>query len=134
MKTVHDPCPAGWRVVGKNSYLSFFPNQSYTGSSGIYQSESINISNKDNLINDGGALVYFEGSPGENGRRTYIRLNGYQEQTNKFNYIGNMTNLWCREYSGGGCAFDINDGGNRSNISAWEISDAHPIRCQQDRK
>ena len=134
VKTVHDPCPAGWRVVGKNSYLSFFPNQSYTGSSGIYQSESINISNKDNLINDGGALVYFEGSPGENGRRTYIRLNGYQEQTNKFNYIGNMTNLWCREYSGGGCAFDINDGGNRSNISAWEISDAHPIRCQQDRK
>ena len=133
-KAEHDPCPAGWRVASKTSYLSFFVSESYAGGTNTGANEALNISNKASVVDDGGALIYFEGTPEKNGRRTYVRLTGYQEQTNKFNYIGNMTNVWCRECNGRGYALDINDGGKRSNISVWEISDAHPVRCAQDRE
>jgi len=141
-KTEYDPCPAGWRVTSKVNYQSFFTNQSYTESEDV---QTMNLANSSSLEGNGGAVLYFENQT--SGRSTYIRLTGYQEYANSFNYINGMSNLWCREAKGGdagkhGYALAIilankvgyARGGKRNISNVWATRDAHPLRCIQDRK
>lgn len=141
-KTVHDPCPAGWRVAGKMSYFSFFQNASYAGSSSNRNQDAMNIANGANLSVDGGVVLYFEGLPASGGRTTYVRLAGYQERADRFSYIGKMGNMWCRERDPRqiyhAYALTVNNGGlwgsSAYNVAGgWSLSDAHPVRCTQDR-
>ncbi|WP_455637522.1 DUF4906 domain-containing protein [Parabacteroides sp.] len=142
-KTVHDPCPAGWRVASKSNYRSLFNSASYTESD---SHSAMNIVNT-NLSTDGGSVIYFE-SEGTSGRKTYIRLTGYQDYANSFIKINRLSNLWCREsasYSDTGLNYRnraayalsiaVNDNGvaDKCTIWKWRPRDSHPLRCVQDR-
>lgn len=134
-KTLHDPCPAGWRIASWVNYQAFFTNTGYTGSgTSINATVSMNIKNPSTIIADGGVVMYFENST--SGNSTYIRMTGYQAEFNKFVQIAGMCNFWCREYgrsNNHGYALAISTG--RKNISSgWSRRDAHPIRCIQDRQ
>lgn len=140
-KTVYDPCPAGWRVSSRVNFLPFFTSTTYTDS-GNSRGESVamNLKNPTSIVADGGAVVYFENV--SSGRSTFIRMTGYQEFYNKFNYIGGMGNLWVRENTGSGdCyllaiveAYYPYTGLGGHNISkSWASRDANPLRCIQDR-
>ena len=136
VKTVYDPCPAGWRVASKLNYRSLFTTTSYSESASNDATTAMNLANSGKFSTDGGAVVYFEQNNG--GNSTYIRLTGYQEFADKFSYIGTYANLWCREpyqnnmfyalhisIAGASPAYNISRG--------WRPRDAHPLRCIQDR-
>ena len=137
LKTVHDPCPAGWRVASKINYYPLFTNTSYQGGGNVAAKETMNIKNSLKLSTDGGAVIFFEQT--SSGKSTYIRLTGYQPNASSFDYIGGMTNLWCREAETGkhGYALTISPNGlnkDAYNIANnWAFRDSHPLRCIQDR-
>lgn len=140
-KTVHDPCPAGWRVASMVNFFPFFTSTTYTGSgTNAPTAVEMNLKNKNSVVADGGAVLYFENTA--SGRSTFIRMTGYQEFSDQFNYIGGMGNLWCRESLNSGSCYSLaiveayypygNLGAH--NISAgWASRDANPLRCIQDR-
>ena len=108
-KTVHDPCPAGWRVTKITDYQSLFQS-----TPGVNQSTALNLKNGSNLTADGGAVLYFEAKG--SGRTTYIRFTGYWNGTTSFGNIGLKTLLWCRD--------DVNSGGtDGSNKEAGRYLD-----------
>ena len=87
--------------------------------------------------------MYYEGKG--SGPVTYFRFNGYQRYTDKFMYIGLMTNMWCREMNNsktGAYALSVNYGGypfdgngTANNIrGTWSQADAHSVRCIQEKK
>ena len=135
-KTFNDPCPAGWRIASKINYRSFFTDPSYEDSGKRTDNVPMNMNNKTTVLEDGGAVIYFENQT--DGRSTYIRLTGYQEYYNQFNYIGGMGNLWCREYpyllAIIAAYFPHVSPLPVYNISSnWAKRDGYPLRCIQDR-
>ncbi len=74
-KTVHDPCPAGWRVSQLSEY------------------EVLKGKNKN--VQNGGMLITYSGT-----EKTYISLTGYYIDSNKFNYIGQYSLLWSGTHNG----------------------------------
>ena len=138
VKTVYDPCPAGWRVAGKANYLSLFTDKNYTESDITTIKVNMNITNTETAANDGGVVVCFE--EGSSSRSTYIRLTGYQPDDKSFNYIGELANLWCRESNANNRNYMLSitvtgSLGERQNITKlWYARDSHPLRCIQDRE
>ena len=144
-KNEHDPCPVGWRVASYKNFKSFFTQDGYEESTGQKDNISINIKNGASVLNDGGAVLYYEGNG--NGNTTYFRFNGYQRFETQFMYIGWMTNIWCREIDAtntaqayafsvnyGGYPFDRPTGSSANNIrKTWNQTDAHSVRCIQER-
>lgn len=137
VKTVYDPCPAGWRVAGKANYLSLFTDKNYTESETANVKETMNITNTETAPTDGGVVVCFEHENA--GRSTYIRMTGYQPNDKTFEYIGELANLWCRESNANNSNYMLSivvtgSLGQRQNISnKWYARDSHPLRCIQDR-
>ena len=137
VKTLYDPCPAGWRVAGKANYLSLFTDKNYTESAKTEVKENINITNTETAVTDGGVVVCFESE--NTGRSTYIRMTGYQPDNSKFQYIGELGNLWCRESNANNSNYMLSivvtgSLGQRRNITKlWYARDSHPLRCIQDR-
>ena len=145
IKNEHDPCPVGWRVASYKNFESFFTEDGYDQSTSQTANVPVNMKNSSSVLADGGALLYYEDKGA--GHTTYFRFNGYQRYSDRFMYVGVMTNIWCREIDGSrtsqAYAFSINYGGypfngagtgTANNIRAtWNQTDAHSVRCIQER-
>lgn len=138
-KTIYDPCPKGWRVTEGKDFYPLFASSSYTAGGATNTNSALRLKNSD-LVADGGALIFYNAD----GNASYFRLTGYQEYPEKFNYIGKMLNIWCRDHMYTAKAwfsttFCVNRGGlgghNVTNVSQqWNPTDAHNVRCIQEQK
>lgn len=133
-KTVYDPCPVGWRVPEGKNYYHLFTDTNYAGTSAGATSAAMNT--KSISIADGGAVVYYNRV-----NTTYFRFTGYQEFVDKFNFIGQKVNVWCRNRSNSLStsllirAYQSSAIPLVTNVSyqSWHASDPHPIRCIQEK-
>ena len=136
LKTVHDPCPAGWRIPSGENYRALFEG-SYISTQDVssrYQAKGVTED----------MLTYLKAGRGngylfaydDEGHVSYFRMSGYPPYYYQFRYIGECGNLWVREPSRGftyGCNVT-----NRGSIPfcigiSWGMSDAHTTRCIQER-
>lgn len=136
LKTVNDPCPAGWRVVSYKHLYSLFATP-----------PSVDVSNTPNASNpttggtDGGFYLYYtaQGS----GEASYYRMTGYHRYFDEYQYVGAMGNLWPREHTGTagkanyGFVFQINPTTQAlvsfSITKGWYPQDTHTVRCIQEK-
>ena len=92
------------------------------------------MKNFDTRVADSGYLLYFQQLSG--GHASYFRFTGYGRFFNTFEYIGTLCSIWTRTKG--------DDGDYRvyagwfSTETAYAIatkyqSDAHPLRCVQER-
>ena len=129
-KPVWDPCPAGWRVISRVDLAAVNQNGSSLPNN--------NIKNYNTRNDDGGYLLYFEQLNG--GHASYFRFTGYGRYMNTFEFIGDLCTIWTRNkgtdngynsYAGW-----FNSGGTSSElftiITKYQ-SDAHPLRCVQEK-
>ena len=127
IKTVHDPCPAGWKVAENGSFNSYF-----TGTTTNTYNDP-NISNMATYRADGGYLCYFAGK--KSGDRVYVRLTGYAPPNNGYRYIGQRLAYWM---SGESQAFiSLLGSGSISEYKANSgsaRSDCNSIRCLQEKE
>ncbi|WP_262902453.1 DUF4906 domain-containing protein [Bacteroides fragilis] len=88
-KTVHDPCPAGWRVAQIENYLSLFSNadQAVKG-----EGQGANVQNSNTLGKDGGMVLAYDKNKQ---KTTYVRFTGYYYLNTQFYYIGTAALIWC---------------------------------------
>ena len=88
-KTVHDPCPAGWRVAQIENYLSLFSNadQAVKG-----EGHGANVQNSNTLGKDGGMVLAYDKNKQ---KTTYVRFTGYYYLNTQFYYIGTAALIWC---------------------------------------
>ena len=127
-KTVHDPCPAGWRILVSSEYTPLCNQKANTGS----------------VVDDGGILLYFDK---EKKHSTYIRLTGYWYSNNIFKFISTKALIWSgddtksgNDPTGGGDGFYLFiDYDGSAMINGEIINTGHEIaalslRCIQDRK
>lgn len=97
-----------------------------------------NIKNYNTRNDDGGYLLYFEQLNG--GHASYFRFTGYGRYMDTFEFIGDLCTIWTRNkgidngynsYAGW-----FNSGGTSSElftiITKYQ-SDAHPLRCVQEK-
>ncbi|WP_293672688.1 DUF4906 domain-containing protein [uncultured Parabacteroides sp.] len=139
VKTVFDPCPAGWRVISYKHLTSFFT----TGfnNNGEINTGNENIAASVSSKEAGGGYFYYaaQGS----GEATYVRATGYWRYTDEFHFIGEKAIFWTRDFtstSSSNYAFclNFNDAtqGNPYGAyihKAWYPQDAHTTRCIQER-
>ena len=135
-KTVHDPCPAGWRVALIENYLSLFSNKDQTVVSG---NASVNVKNLNSLAADGGMILTYDA---DGQQSTYIRFTGYYFMNTEFNYIGQYALIWCGstlvpdKTAGSSVRYFkvINDSKNPGSIVyGGHEREAIPLRCIQER-
>ncbi|MCD8270439.1 MAG: DUF4906 domain-containing protein [Parabacteroides sp.] len=136
-KTVHDPCPAGWRITEVKNYCSLFSaaNISFSYNSIRYYQGTINkVAGGTSAT--GGVVIKFDNS----NRSTYIRYIGYWFEESVFNFIGTTVFLWCRDNvtaaSGQGSAksFQTAPGNSAILYNSGVLREAMPVRCIQERK
>lgn len=111
-KTVHDPCPAGWRVSQSSEYEV--------------------LKGKNKPVQDGGMLIPYSGA-----KNTYISLAGYYQDSNLFNYIGGSSLLWSGTNHGQSTGSSVDYLNCRSNreVSMPDMGherEAIPLRCTQE--
>lgn len=123
-KSVHDPCPQGWKVPTSAQYKRLVSQ----------------IANGSSIKKDGGALLRYDTS--DNDKYTYIRFTGYWYTATHFSGIGEYTLLWCGDDISKGSGYDSGAGGfyfrvdNKSSTSI--ITTGHQcaalsLRCIQER-
>ena len=137
LKTVHDPCPAGWRVVSYKNMYALFQSTPAMGASGI-----ANASNQATAGKDGGVFLYYTAKG--SGEASYYRLTGYHRYIDEYHFVGEKGNIWPREHPGtpgkGGYGFVFTiDAATRaldafSVTSGWYPQDTHTLRCIQERE
>ena len=122
-KTLHDPCPAGWRIPTENELQALVElNTSYPSDTNIKKA--------------GGVLLKFD----DTDTKTYLRLSGYVigvAQLNNVGYCGYiMTFTKSGRYSKvltiGTQGAVAGDGGKRV-FTGKEFGDIHSTRCIQER-
>ena len=113
-KTIHDPCPAGWRVPQK-SELKVLVDRNATA---IPKSAQ----------NDGGVLLNYD----DTGNKFYIRFTGYPPAITQLNNVGLMGYATAVE---GLSVFrvDGNSGSSVPEIGGLRNYDAHTTRCVQEK-
>nr|WP_302831462.1 DUF4906 domain-containing protein [uncultured Bacteroides sp.] len=130
-KPVWDPCPAGWRVVSQTDLAAVnqdgnnLPNR--------------NIKNYVTRNEDGGYLLYFQQLSG--GHASFFRFTGYGRYMNTFEFIGDLCTIWTRN-KGTDTGYNAYAGWFNSGEISSELftiitkyqSDAHPLRCVQERQ
>lgn len=137
LKGMHDPCPAGWRVVSNSDFKSLAEGGSVSGN------VTPNAANPTTAVADGGLYLYFQQNGA--GEASYFRMPGYRRTTNTFEFIGLRSIIWMREYSAKGVdsyysnGFDIYYAGNGNRQSfgitqSFSIQDGQVTRCIQERK
>ena len=133
-KTVHDPCPAGWRVAQIENYLSLFKNVSQSAGKGDFLA---NVKNPASLKADGGMILTYD----TDGRQsTYIRFTGYYFLNQEFQYIGESALIWCgNTLSGSGGStvkyfqVRVTPTDKGSIVYGGHEREAIPLRCIQER-
>ena len=122
-KTLHDPCPAGWRIPTENEL------QALINLNTNYPSDA-------NIKNEGGVLLKFD----DTDIKTYLRLSGYVigvAQLNNVGYCGYiLTSTKSGSYSKvltiGLQGAVAGDAGAR-RFTGKEFGDIHSTRCIQER-
>lgn len=113
-KTIHDPCPAGWRVP-KSSELGILLKRN---------TAKIPTSAQDN----GGMLLKYDGTA----NAFYLRFTGYPPLMTQLNGVGRTGFITCMErrlaYN-----FDSTSGNSTPGTGAWEDYDSHTTRCVQEK-
>lgn len=134
VKTVHDPCPAGWRVAAKENYRALFSGTYLnSGNTAKYTPRLASGFSWNDGEQYGGYPVVFD----DEAHTTYFRMTGFGNNTNSFVIVGQAGNVWTRDYS---YTFDFGFNVNASGRPAYEVSrgwlssDAHTTRCIQERE
>ena len=130
-KTVHDPCPAGWKIPAKENYRALFDGNYDAGSTTFKRFTprcSNDIWNKG--ADNGGYLITYD----DKNNQTYIRMAGYFRTENAFQFVGQQANIWTNNYK---YSFNYGYRVNGSYTcyavsSGWYTSDAHSVRCIQE--
>ena len=118
-KGLHDPCPVGWCICSVENYKPFFTDTKYN---------TLNLSNINVPINDGGYLIIYERNTY---MTTYLRLPGYWIGENQFTRIGTLAYYWPRE-KGSMLRLVVNE--TTSLIGSEFVKEAMPVRCIQERE
>lgn len=92
VKTVHDPCPAGWRVAKAEEYYSLFSDKDYSGTLLKYSTNNMNMSNYNTQGVDKGFVLRYDET--DQSKTTYFRLCGYYADR-VFVQIGYFDFIWC---------------------------------------
>lgn len=131
-KTMHDPCPAGWRIAAKENYRALFVGDYYASSTVHKYTPRLAAGfNWDDGKKSGGYLIVYDNEA----RTTYFRMTGFGNNSNSFVIVGEAGNIWTRDHK---VAFDFGFNANASNRPAYEVSygwqsaDAHATRCIQE--
>ena len=123
-KTVHDPCPAGWRVPTQNELQVLISRNSSDWNTILSNSEK-----------NGGVLLKYDNTA--NG--TYLRFSGYPADLTTLNNVGyttflaitasnaKMSSVFVASRSGG-----IVEGGGGLKFVGKDNRDAQNIRCIQE--
>ncbi len=109
-KTVHDPCPAGWRIPQKEDLA-------------ILVTKNTSISST--AIEDGGMLLKYDDT--EN--RTYLRFTGYPPLITQLNNIGKEGYINAIDTKS---VLKVSPSNNQIEVAAFEDYDAHTTRCVQE--
>ncbi len=113
-KTIHDPCPAGWRVP-QSSELDILVKRN---------TDKIPTSAQ----NNGGILLNYDGMES----KFYIRFTGYPPTMTQLNNVGRTGFITCvdrrKVY-----VFNSTDGNSVPNGAGFEDYDAHTTRCVQEK-
>ena len=91
-KTVHDPCPAGWRVAKAEEYYSLFSDKGYNGTLPSTSTNNMNMSNYNTQGADKGFVLRYDET--DQSKTTYFRLCGYYADR-VFVQIGYFDFIWC---------------------------------------
>ncbi|MDY4456803.1 MAG: DUF4906 domain-containing protein [Bacteroides fragilis] len=91
-KTVHDPCPAGWRVAKAEEYYSLFSPENYSGTLPSTSTNNMNMSNYNTQGVDKGFVLRYDKT--DQSKTTYFRLCGYYGG-GEFVQIGYFDFIWC---------------------------------------
>lgn len=122
-KTLHDPCPAGWRIPTENELQALVQlNKSYPLDA--------------NMKNDGGVLLKFD----DTDIKTYLRLSGYVIGVTRLNNVGycgyimtsTKSGRYSRVFTIGLQGAVAGDSGARG-FTGKEFGDIHSTRCIQER-
>ena len=92
VKTVHDPCPAGWRVAKAEEYYSLFSPENYSGELPDKSTNNMNMSNYNTQGADKGFVLRYDKT--DQSKTTYFRLCGYYGGE-AFVQIGYFDFIWC---------------------------------------
>ena len=124
-KTIHDPCPAGWRVSTSDELQALINYNSLNWSSILANSKK-----------DGGVLLQYD----ETANRTYVRFSGYPADSKTLNNVG-YTAFWAvtatvakasKVFIAGRSGGVVESGGG-IKMAIKDNRDAQNIRCIQDR-
>ena len=133
-KTIHDPCPAGWRIASKDNFKALFWSGNLSSNSWV----TSNATNQSTSSDDGGYILYYEAQG--LGNTTYYRMTGYRVRPETFSYIGQWGFVWTREQGGSNhqsYSFNVikfNSDMGVNMRSGMEKTDAHVIRCIQEQE
>lgn len=134
-KTLHDPCPLGWRVATTSNYRALFEGE-YLKTSGSVTKFVPRLAagfSWDEGEKYGGYLVVYD----DKSNTTYFRMTGFGNNTTSFVIVGQAGNIWTRDKS---YTFDFGFNANASGKPAYEVSagwlgaDAHNVRCIQEKE
>ena len=141
VKTVHDPCPAGWRVAKAEEYYSLFSDKGYNGTLPSYSTNNMNMSNYNTQGADKGFVLRYDET--DQSKTTYFRLCGYYADR-VFVQIGYFDFIWCCKKKKNGNTYQarhlqlvstasdqrrgINGINNEGTLSAML-----PLRCIQEK-
>ena len=141
VKTVHDPCPAGWRVAKAEEYYSLFSDKGYNGTLPSYSTNNMNMSNYNTQGADKGFVLRYDET--DQSKTTYFRLCGYYADR-VFVQIGYFDFIWCCNCAKNGNTYQarhlqlvstasdqrrgINGINNEGTLSAML-----PLRCIQEK-
>ena len=109
-KTVHDPCPAGWRMP-QGADLDIL--------------KGYNSSIPSDAKVKGGVLLKYDDT--EN--RTYLRFTGYPPAITQLNYVGTDGYINAMEHVR---VMSVNARSNSISVSGMQDYDAHTTRCVQE--
>lgn len=141
VKTVHDPCPAGWRVAKAEEYYSLFSDKGYNGTLPSTSTNNMNMSNYNTQGADKGFVLRYDET--DQSKTTYFRLCGYYADR-AFVQIGYFDFIWCCNCAKNGNTYQarhlqlvstasdqrrgINGINNEGTLSAML-----PLRCIQEK-
>lgn len=113
-KTVHDPCPAGWRI----------PQQSELTVLVKRNTDKISVNTQD----DGGYLLKYDNTDS----KFYLRYTGYPPLIDQLNAVGTTGYITTIAHE---AVFTVDSSGGKyfPSIRGWADYDAHTARCVQEK-